>query len=250
MNKKAESKIILSGNPLIDNSWGGFYKGGSFILIGPTESGKTILALQFALNTSAKSERSLILSTAGMNDLTINSTIINLDIQDFIDKGLTTVVRISESQELKQSTKRNFDIKEFYDDVIKLTREYSPNKIVLDEFTPFLNPWNKKDLIKIFLELMKFFQKKEITTLYVLEDKSMQSLGDISQHLLNLSSANILLYKNEKQISKSNPGLMKIFPNHNYPRKELSSSYYVLINKGIEINFEPQNNFPSAISDN
>ena len=61
MNEENSSQLIKSGNPLVDLTWGGFYKGGTYFVIGPPKSGKTILALQFALNASSKADSCLYL---------------------------------------------------------------------------------------------------------------------------------------------------------------------------------------------
>ncbi|NLT51582.1 MAG: hypothetical protein GXX85_11770, partial [Ignavibacteria bacterium] len=41
-------KLINSGFRFIDIKWGGIYTGGSYLLIGPKKSGRTLLALQIA----------------------------------------------------------------------------------------------------------------------------------------------------------------------------------------------------------
>ena len=48
MNMK-KLNLIPTGISLVDKAWGGFYKGGTYLLLGQKKSGKTLLGLQFAI---------------------------------------------------------------------------------------------------------------------------------------------------------------------------------------------------------
>ena len=243
------SKIIPSGNPLVELSWGGFYIGGTYFLTGPKESGKTILALQFALNSIDELNRSLILTTSGINDLIINSSIINLNLQKYIDQGIVTVVRMTPPENISHYNDPYFGIKESFEDLKKLIEDYAPVKIVFDEFTPFINFKDFELVSELILHTKKEFNEREITGLFILaEDKSTQ-IHKFNFELLNLSSGYICLFKNENLISKSNPGLMKIVPNIEYHKGEFSSKYIIEINKGIELVSDSLKDTNSIISD-
>ena len=55
---KKKIQIIPSGISLVDKAWGGFYRGGTYLMIGQRKSGRTLLGLQYAMET-AKQKRSL-----------------------------------------------------------------------------------------------------------------------------------------------------------------------------------------------
>ena len=250
MKKNDTSQIIPSGNPLVDLSWGGFYRGGTYFLTGPKESGKTILALQFALNSINKLNRSLILTTSGINDLIINSSVINLNLQDCIDQGIVTVVRISPSQNNSHYDDLYFNIKEYFKELKKLVEDYKPVKIVFDEFTSFINFKDYKLVNELILQTKKELNERDITGLFILSEDKLKQIQKSNFELLNLSTGYISLFKNENLISKSNPGLMKIIPNVEYHKGEFSSKYIIEINKGIDIEHDPFNDINSIISDN
>jgi len=239
MKKKDKSKLIPSGNALVDFSWGGFYKGGIYFLTGPKESGKTILALQFALNSINESNRSLILTTSGINDLIINSSVINLNLQKYIDQGIVTVVRMSTSKNISHYNDQHFSIKEYFEDLNKLIQDYTPVKIVFDEFSPFIN-FSDYDLVReLILQTKKDFNENAITGLFILGEDEPAQIQKFNSELLNLSTGYICLFKNENLIGKSNPGMIKIIPNTENHKGEFSSKYFIEINKGFEIELDP-----------
>ena len=40
---KKKIQLVSSGISIVDNAWGGFYRGGTYLLIGPRKSGRTLL---------------------------------------------------------------------------------------------------------------------------------------------------------------------------------------------------------------
>ena len=49
---KKSVQLFLSGIPIVDSAWGGFYHGGTYLLVGEKKSGKTLLSLQYAVETA------------------------------------------------------------------------------------------------------------------------------------------------------------------------------------------------------
>ena len=74
-------KLIKSGFSLIDQKWGGVYKGGGYLIVGPRKSGRTLLSLKFAMETVQQSERCLFFTTMRPKDLMIQAASLNFDLQ-------------------------------------------------------------------------------------------------------------------------------------------------------------------------
>ena len=53
---KRKIQILPSGISLVDKKWGGLYRGGTYLLMGPRKSGKTLMALQYALECAKQKE--------------------------------------------------------------------------------------------------------------------------------------------------------------------------------------------------
>lgn len=61
----------LSGISIIDEAFGGVFSNRSFLVCGPSQSGKTVLGLRFTQQGLQQNERCLYLSTIAANDLSI-----------------------------------------------------------------------------------------------------------------------------------------------------------------------------------
>ena len=79
MQKKLQ--LVSSGISLIDEGWGGLYKGSNYLLIGAHKSGKTNFGLNFVLEGAAQKERCLYFTSKSDQDLFNLAVWMNLDLQ-------------------------------------------------------------------------------------------------------------------------------------------------------------------------
>ena len=87
MTKKIQ--LFPSGIPLVDLAWRGLYRGGTYFLIGPRKSGKTILALQFAMKCAEQNEVCLFFTSMRPKDLMILAASIDFDLQHYMNHIMT-----------------------------------------------------------------------------------------------------------------------------------------------------------------
>ena len=80
-NLMKKTHLSPSGISFIDEAWGGFYKGGTYLLTGPKKSSRTLFALQYAHECVNKQETCLYFTTMRPKDLMINAASIEFDIQ-------------------------------------------------------------------------------------------------------------------------------------------------------------------------
>ena len=235
MSKENSFQLIKSGNPLVDESWNGFYKGCTYFVIGPPKSGKTILALQFALEASSKKDSCLYLTTFKLNDLMINSSVIDLDLQNYIDQGIITLTRIADPKDFNQTVDPDSNLKDYFGDLRKLIELYSPTRIVVDELTPFIEYDNLKLFSELFLGTKNYLQERGITGLYLFRESEDSEFSKVQSVISKLSTAFIRLSKQGNSVDKSSPGIMKITPNFGHPEGKFSSKYYIEIPTGVKI---------------
>jgi circadian clock protein KaiC len=95
-------QLIPSGIPLVDLTWRGLYRGGSYFLIGPRKSGKTILALQFAMKCAEQNEVCLFFTSIRPKDLMILAASIDFDLQHYMSQNLIIVVRVTPPEDLEE----------------------------------------------------------------------------------------------------------------------------------------------------
>ena len=235
MSKENNLQLIKSGNPLADLTWGGFYKGGTYFEIGPQKSGKTILALQFAINASSKKDSCLYLTTFKLNDLMINSSVIDLELQGYIDKGIITLTKIDDPKMFTQTADFNSNLRDYFGDLKKLIELYSPTRIVVDEFTPLMKSDNLKFVSELIIETQEYLRERGITGLFIVSENEDSEISEVQSAVSKLSTACIYLYKQSNSVDRSGPGIMKIIPNFIHPEAKLSSKYYIEIHKGVKI---------------
>ena len=92
---KKKIQLLPSGIPLVDQAWGGFYRGGSYLLVGARKSGKTILALQYAMECAMRNEVCLYFTSVRPKDLLINAASIDFDLQHYMNENLVIVVKVT-----------------------------------------------------------------------------------------------------------------------------------------------------------
>ena len=150
---KRRIQIIPTGIPLVDSSWGGFYRGGSYLLIGQHKSGRTLLGLQFARDCASRGEVCLYFTNMRPKDLLIQAASIDFDLQQAMNHNLVIVVRVN----APIVTEENGDdvFVDYLKDISKVVEQYQPSKIVFDELTPFISFNNIKLLEETFLETIE-----------------------------------------------------------------------------------------------
>lgn len=233
-------QVIPSGNPLVDLSWGGFYRGGTYFLLGPRKSGRTIFALQYILEAVNKKETCLYFSSFRPRDLMINAATIDVDLQHFITQNQFILVRVTPAKNIEYAKDPDSYMVEYIKDIKSVIDQYNPSRIVFDELTPFVGFKDLGLLKDTFLETIDYIEEKGITSLFILSEPVTQAANKIVSSLLSLSTGHIVLEKEEGLINKNNPGKIKITPNVGHVEGEFACNYYIEPDKGIQVDYLPE----------
>src|SRR3990170_4832009 len=145
-------QLLPSGIPLVDSAWGGFYRGGTYFLIGPRKSGRTLLALQYALECAQQKEVCIFFTSARPKDLMIHAASIDFDLQHYMNQNLIIVVRVTPPVNLEEVEDPDSYLSEYMKDIVPVVEQYQPNKLVFDELTYFVGFKNLKLLNEVFLQ--------------------------------------------------------------------------------------------------
>jgi circadian clock protein KaiC len=237
---KNKLQVIPSGNPLIDMTWGGFYTGGTYFLLGPRKSGRTIFALQYAMQAASMRETCLYFSSFRPKDLLINAAAIDIDLQHFITQNLFTLVRVTPTKNIEYAKDPDSYLVEYIKDIKSVIDQYNPSRITFDELTPFIGFKDLGLLKDTFLETIDYIEEKGITSLYVISEPVTPAANKIVSTLLNLSTGHIVLEKGEGLINKKNPATIKITPNVGHIEGEFSCRYFIEPDKGIQVDYKPE----------
>jgi circadian clock protein KaiC len=238
---KEKIQVIPSGIPLVDLTWGGFYRGGTYFLFGPKKSGRTILALQFAKHAVKEKETCLYFTSVRPKDLMINAAAIDFDLQNCMNQNSVVVVRVTPPKNVELTKDPDTYLSEYIRDIDKVVNQYNPSRIVFDELTPFIGFKNLDLLSDVFLETIEPIEDKGIISLQILGEPATPAAQQVMDSLLNLSTGFISLQKKGNFANKEEPGLMKIYPNVGHTEGRFSADYFIEPYTGIQIDYHPFN---------
>jgi circadian clock protein KaiC len=236
MNKKIQ--LIKSGISLVDNTWGGFYRGGTYLLLGPRKSGRTLLGLQYAMECAKQKEVCLFFTSMRPKDLMIHAASIDFDLQQYMNQNLIIVVRVAPPTDLYDSANPDDFLIEYLNDIVTVVDQYQPNKIVFDELTPFIGFENLNLLRDVFLRTTESIEDSGITSLFILGDPATPAAKSVVDVLAETVTGIIYLQKNENP-DRNQSGKITITPNIGHTEGQFTSDYYIEPYKGITVEVMP-----------
>ncbi len=237
MAKKIQ--LLPSGIPLVDLAWGGLYRGGTYFLIGPRKSGRTLLALQYAKESAEQKDICLFFTSMRPKDLMIHAASIDFDLQQYMNQNLIIVVRVTPPVELEEVDDPDEYLAEYIKDIVPVVRQYMPSKIVFDELSSFISFKNIKLLKSTFLKAVESIEDAGITSLFSLGEPANPASQSIVDLLLLNATGVINLQKKSDVVDKYHSGIMTITPNVGHTEGKFSSNYFIEPDKGIIVDFKP-----------
>ncbi len=247
MNQKVQ--LIPSGLELVDEAWGGFYRGGTYMLLGSRKSGRTLLSLQYALECARQKEVCLYFTSMRPKDLMIQAASIDFDLQHYMNQNLVIVVRVAPPTDLEDVGNPDDFLVEYLNDIATVVEQYQPSKIVFDELTPFIGFSDVHLLDEVFSQTTEKIEDAGITSLFILGEPVTPAANDIADALISHSTAVIFLEKEDSEESRVEGGKMIITPNIGHTEGKFSANYFIEPYKGISVDFrsKPASNKHRAV---
>ncbi len=229
-------RLIPSGFELIDQNWGGIYKGGSYIIVGPRKSGRTLLGLQFALQAAKSSEVCLYFTNMRPKDLMIQAASINFDIQSYMNQNLIIVVRVAPPNDVYEFNNPDKYLIEYLNDIIMVIDQYNPNRIIFDELTQYIGFQDIGLLKKVFVNTLEIIEDRNITSLFIVGEPATQKTQEIIDILTEEVTGVIYIRKSSGKIEgKYHGGTVTIIPNVGHTEGQFDSEYRIEPFKGVTI---------------
>lgn len=234
---KRKIQILPSGISLVDKKWGGFYRGGTYLLIGSRKSGKTLMALQYALECAKQKEVCLFFTSIRPKDLMIMAASIDFDLQYYMNKNLIIVIRVAPPTELYNDANRDDFLVEYLNDIVTVVDQHRPNKIVFDELTQFIGFSNLESLNQVFRQTTEIIEESDITSLYILGQPAAPSSRALVETLSLSATGIITLDKSDdiegKSKNESEGGFVTITPNVGHTEGKFTAQYFIEPYRGI-----------------
>ena len=240
MRKKIQ--LVTSGISFIDEAWGGFYRGGTYLLVGPRKSGRTLIGLQFTKECVEQQEVCLYFTTMRPKDLMINASSIDFDLQSSMSQNKVVVVRVNSPGDASSYSEPDEYLSEYLRDIVPVIEQYQPSKLVFDEMTPFTGFNNIEKLKEAFIKTCEEIEEYGITSLFIIGEPATPSAGTIVYSLSENSTGTIHLQKKENsEEGMFAGGIITITPNVGHTEGQFSANYHIAPNKGFvtEISKQP-----------
>lgn len=234
--------LIKSGFSLVDKEWGGIYRGGSYLLIGPRKSGRTLLGLQFAIESAKANEVCLYFTNMRPKDLMIQAASINFDIQNYMNQNKIIVVRVAPPNDIYDLYNPDQYLIEYLNDIVTVVNQYNPSRIIFDELTPYIGFQNVDLLRESFLKTLEQIEELNITSLFVVGEPATKKAEEIIDGISQYVTGIVFLKKRADKIHGAfHGGTVIISPNVGHTEGQFSSEYIIEPYKGVSIEI-PQKN--------
>ena len=209
---KRKLNTVKSGLALIDKAWGGMYKGGSYLLIGPRKSGRTMMGLHYAMECVKNKEVCLYFTNMRPKDLMIHAASIDFDLQSAMNQNLIIVVRVAPPTDIYESESPDNFLVEYLNDIVTVIEQYQPDRLVFDELTPFIGFESIGLLQQTYLRTIEAIEERNVTCLMILAEPATPLAQMIVDSITQYSTA--IIYLQKKTDEKGTPsGKATITPN-------------------------------------
>lgn len=229
-------KLIPSGFKFIDKNWGGVYRSGSYLVIGQRKSGRTLLGLQFALESAKQNEVCLFFTNMRPKDLMIQAASLNFDIQSYMNQNLIIVVRVAPPNDVYKMDNPDDYLVEYLNDIVTVVNQYNPSRIIFDELTPYIGFKNISLLKDVFLYTIETIEDKNITSLFIIGDPVTPKAKELVDVLASSVTGLIYLRKSDDEDEYSfNKGKVVISPNIGHTEGKFVADYRIVPYKGVTV---------------
>ncbi len=172
LDNPGTAERVSTGIPTLDNMFqgGGYTKGSTVLLSGTAGTGKTSIAIAFALGGCSRGERCLFLSyEESSGQLIQNMNSIGLDCEPFIKQGLLKIV----------STRPSFfGLERHLLDLHQTIEEFRPQSVVIDPLTSLINEGSARDIQSMVTRMIDLLKSRGVTGLFT----SLVSSSDSKIH--------------------------------------------------------------------
>jgi len=235
---KQKINLVQTGISLVDKAWGGFYRGGTYLLLGQRKTGKTLIGLQYAMESAKNREVCLYFTSMRPKDLMIHAASIDLDLQTYMNHNLIIVVRVAPPSDIHESGNPDGYLVEYLNDIVTVVEQYQPSRIVFDELTYFVGFENINLLQQTFLNTVEKIEDKNITSLFILAEPATPVAQMIVDSVVQYSTAVIYLQKKSEEESNTPGGRATITPNIGHTEGQFVSDYFIEPYKGVTFTYE------------
>lgn len=216
---------VPSGIEILDQIWGGLYKGRTYLVIGPQGSGKTVLGFQFLAAGLKKGEGSAFATDRRVEDLLLQIESFGFNIKEHLDEGRLHFLRFPSSLSPSKTNQAINDVL-FYLESERVERLVldSPLSLVLPDLEKF------RALIE---EVLYRLEELRVSTLMTIREPANLGATKVVEMLEELATGVIRFSYNLKEST-----LLKRISfraKWGYPTTTFSYDYKIVPPQGVVI---------------
>ncbi len=235
---KRSVRLINSGIQLVDNTWGGFYKGGTYLLVGERKTGKTLISIQYAVEAAKQKGTCLFFTNARPKDVIIQAASIDVDLEDYINQNKIIIVRVAPPSDVYGFADKDNLLSEYLADIENLVNQYNPSRLVFDEITPYIDYQDTNKLKSVFTSTFEGIEDRGITSLLILREPASMEAQLIFNVLGSFATGVIQLYKSTDEAGIVRGGVIDIQPNVGHSEGRFKANYTIEPYKGVITHFK------------
>ena len=179
----------LSGIDVIDNAWGGLYRGGSYLVYGRAASGRGLLTLMFARTGAALGEPTLFISPDRQKDLMIQAASIGFNLREAYDSGIVRLVRVPPLMNLQNMG--DDGVSRALWDLVTLIRQHRPTRLIMNDFMPFVAFRSYDRFRNEFIQFLEQIDSLETTTMLVMPEPANQQSSRVIEFMASQMTGSI-----------------------------------------------------------
>lgn len=201
---------LLTGINVIDEAWGGLYRGGSYLLYGQAWTGRSLLNLQFAFTGVKQKERCLYIFPERPRDLIIQAASINFDLRGVVEDGLVKLMRIPPS--FKPNELTDEELHKALTDLVQVVAQENPDRLIIDNFSRFAQFKSFNAFQDAFIDMLERIELVDTTLMFALGEPANDNARNVIEFIARqvTGTVHIALDQDDPHSSRR---LITIIPN-------------------------------------
>lgn len=180
---------ILSGIDVLDQAWGGVYRGGSYLVYGRAASGRGVLTLLFTQTGVLLGDRCLFISPERPKDLMIQAASMDFDLRQAYESGLVRLIRIPPMLDTQHAGDEA--IARAMQDLVSIVRQHRPSRLVLNDFVPFVQFKSFDRFRTAFVQMLEQIDLLDTTMMLVMAEPANEQSRQVIEFMRSQMTGSI-----------------------------------------------------------
>ena len=180
---------ILSGIDVIDQSWGGLYRGGSYLVYGRAATGRGLMTMMFTQTGALLEEQSLFISPDRPKDLMIQAASMGFNLRHAYESGLVKLMRIPPMLNLQEVGDEG--VAKALNDLVSIIRQNRPNRLVINDFMPFVQFRSFDRFRAAFVQMLEQIDSLDTTLMLVTAEPANQQSRKVVEFMRNQMTGSV-----------------------------------------------------------